>query len=81
MLSTGRQLKAARALAGVSQKGLAKLADLCPNTIVAMEKAEFGTIRSDFKTVQAVQRALENRGVEFLDNTPGVRVRKAEIAP
>jgi transcriptional regulator with XRE-family HTH domain len=75
MLTIGRQLKAARALAGVSQKKLATIAGVSANTIGAMERAGIKPFRADFGTVQSVQRALEGIGVELLDNRPGARLR------
>ncbi len=76
MLTTGNQLKAARALIGVEQKELAEAVGVNVNTIRSMEAAGTGPIAGRAQNVQAVQRAMEERGVEFLNHgNPGVRIR------
>jgi len=76
MLTTGNQLKAARALIGVEQKELAEAVGVNVNTIRSMEAAGTGPIAGRAQNVQAVQRAMEGRGVEFLNHgNPGVRIR------
>ena len=76
MLTTGNQLKAARALVGVEQARLAEVAGLNVNTIRNMEAAGPNPISGRSVNVQAVQRALETEGVEFLNHgSPGVRLR------
>lgn len=75
MLTTGNQLKAARALAGIDQATLAKAAGISPNTISAMEQRGAETLTSGLDTVRAVTRALNAAGVELLnDGRPGVRL-------
>lgn len=75
MLTTGNQLKAARALAGMDQINLAERAGVNPNTIRTMEASGPGAIAGRSVTVQAVQRALEAEGIEFLNHgQPGVRL-------
>ncbi|RUW65868.1 XRE family transcriptional regulator [Mesorhizobium sp. M4B.F.Ca.ET.215.01.1.1] len=77
MLTTGNQLKAARALVGVEQKEVAELANVNVNTIRSMEAAGAGPIAGRAQNVQAVQRVLETRGVEFLNHgRPGVQLRQ-----
>ena len=77
MLTTGNQLRAARALAEIEQAELAERAHVNVNTIRNMEKAGAGPIAGRSANVQAVQRALEEVGVEFLNHgEPGVRLRK-----
>nr|WP_131116551.1 helix-turn-helix domain-containing protein [Lichenihabitans psoromatis] len=79
MLTTGNQLKAARALSGIEQADLADRANLNVNTIRRMEKAAACPIAGRAANVQAVERALEAAGVEFLNHgQPGVRLRKAD---
>jgi transcriptional regulator with XRE-family HTH domain len=79
MLTTGNQLRAARALAGIEQGVLAKEAGLSTNTISAMEKLGEKTLVSGLDTIRAVMTALEARGIEFLNHgQPGVRL-KAKI--
>jgi transcriptional regulator with XRE-family HTH domain len=78
MLSTGNQLKAARALIGMEQSKLAELARLNVNTIRNMEAAGVGPIAGRSVNVQAVQRALEAAGLQFIPQDgggPGVRLR------
>lgn len=76
MLTTGNQLRAARALAGLTQVELAERAKLNPNTIRDMEARGEAVLRSSLETVRAVQLALEAAGVEFLNgDRPGVRVK------
>jgi hypothetical protein len=75
VLTTGNQLKAARSLLGVDQSFVADLARLNVNTIRNMESAGPGPIAGRSENVQAVQRALEKRGVQFLNHgRPGVRL-------
>ena len=76
MLTTGNQLKAARALAGIEQKELSELAGVNVNTIRNMEASGAGPVAGRSQNVQAVQRALETKGIEFLNHgQPGVRLR------
>jgi transcriptional regulator with XRE-family HTH domain len=76
MLTTGSQLKAARALTGMTRTELANLARLNVSTIAEMEARAGETLRSSFETVRAVQKVLEAAGVEFLNGkSPGVRLR------
>jgi hypothetical protein len=75
VLTTGNQLKAARSLLGVDQSFVADLASLSVNTIRNMEAGGPGPIAGRSENVQAVQRALENKGVQFLNHgRPGVRL-------
>ncbi|KQM34577.1 hypothetical protein ASF03_21245 [Rhizobium sp. Leaf68] len=75
MLTTGNQLKAARALAGIEQRDLAEKAGLNVNTIRNMESAGSGPIAGRATNVQSVQRILEEIGIEFLNHgNPGVRL-------
>ena len=77
MLTTGNQLKAARALAGIEQSKLAEAAKLNVNTIRNREAAGTGPIAGRSVNVQAVQRALEAAGVEFTNGgEPGVKLRR-----
>lgn len=77
MLTTGNQLKAARALAGLDQGELARRAGVNINTIGAMEKRGSEMLTSGLDKITAVMRALEEAGIEFLNHgQPGVRLRK-----
>jgi transcriptional regulator with XRE-family HTH domain len=84
-LTTGNQLKAARALAEIDQQQLADAAGVNVNTIRNMEARGAKAITSGAVTVHNVQVALEALGIEFLNHArPGVRLsqpseRAAEI--
>ncbi|WP_027154415.1 helix-turn-helix transcriptional regulator [Mesorhizobium sp. WSM2561] len=72
----GNQLKAARALVGIEQKDLAGQVGVNVNTIRSMEAAGTGPIAGRSQNVQAVQRALQAQGIEFLNHgRPGVQLR------
>jgi DNA-binding XRE family transcriptional regulator len=74
-LSTGNQLKAARALASVDQQQLANSAGVNVNTIRNMEARGAAPVTSSAVTVRKVQVALEALGIEFLNHSrPGVRL-------
>jgi transcriptional regulator with XRE-family HTH domain len=74
-LTTGNQLKAARALAGVDQQQVADSAGVNVNTIRNMEARGAEPITSGAVTVRNVQLALEALGIEFLNHArPGVRL-------
>jgi transcriptional regulator with XRE-family HTH domain len=76
MLTTGNQLKAARALAGMDQSTLAAKARLNINTVSSMEKRGSATLTSGLTTISAVMKALEAAGIEFLNHgRPGVRLK------
>lgn len=70
---TGDQCKAGRAMAGLSQKALAELAEVAIATIATFERGE----RTPYKrTLGALQTALESRGVLFTPD--GVQMARAE---
>lgn len=79
---TGRQIAAARALAGLSQAEVASSANISVPTLKRMEASE-GAATGMANNVAAVVRALEAAGVTFLaegeavDGGPGVRLRKS----
>ncbi len=80
MSITGRQIAAARALAGVSQADLAKDANLSIPTVKRMEGSP-GIAQGLHNNIAAVRRALESAGVEFIPENgggAGVRLRKIE---
>jgi len=81
MLKTGNQLKAARALIDMKQGDLAKLAGVNINTVVFMERTGSADITSAADKVLAVQTALEEAGIEFLNHgQPGVRLKAPKPA-
>jgi hypothetical protein len=82
-MSTGRrrlssgQIRAARALLRWSALDLARESTVGVNTIRRAEVAEH-QIALTMANEQAIRRALENAGVEFIDQNgggPGVRLR------
>jgi len=68
LLKTGNQMKAARALAGISQEELAKRIGLHINTVSVMERRGSRRLASTFATVTAVREALQSEGVVFIDD-------------
>src|SRR4051812_33372473 len=76
MLVTGSQLRAARALVRMEQERLAEVAGISGNTIRRLESQD-GLLDARASTLRALQRALEDAGVEFQDDgRPGVRIRE-----
>lgn len=77
---TAAQIRAARALLGWSGAQLAQAGGVSLQTIRRME-SELGPGRSSAANVDAVRRALEKAGVQFLDPDdagtagPGVRLK------
>ena len=72
-----RQIRAARALVGWEQTRLSEASSLAIGTIRRME-ASIGTVRGNAENVWKVQRALEDAGIEFIDENgggPGVRLK------
>ncbi|MCI5078243.1 helix-turn-helix transcriptional regulator [Oricola sp.] len=69
------QCKMARAATGMGVRELAERAKVSPDTIARLERGE--ELRE--RTVEAIQSALEEAGVEFIAENgggPGVRLRK-----
>jgi predicted transcriptional regulator len=67
---TGAQMKAARALLGIDQKELARIAGVSLPTIQRMEASE-GSVRAVVDSLEKVIRGLTDAGVELI----GVGVR------
>jgi transcriptional regulator with XRE-family HTH domain len=80
---TAYQVKAARALLGLSQAELAKLSGLGIATVKRLEIAT--ELRGAASTLWKIQTALEEAGVEFLSadkqSGPGVRLRPGVRLP
>jgi len=81
---TSNQLRAARALAGLDQKELARLSGVSLPTIQRMESSG-GNVRGVIDTLTKVIEALDRAGVELIsDNATsqgsgrGVRLRDAK---
>ena len=62
---TSSQIKAARALLGMTATKLAELSGVAYTTVVRMEASE-GIPSGQVKTLDSVQKALEEAGIEFL---------------
>jgi transcriptional regulator with XRE-family HTH domain len=74
---TSGQIKAARALLGITAKTLAEISDVAYTTVVRIESSD-GVPSGQVKTLDAVQRALERSGIEFIgtpESGAGVRFR------
>jgi len=74
---TGRQIRAARGLLGISAKDLAVLAGIGWATLQRVESFD-GTSTNRSGTLERVKAALEAQGIEFIgdpDTSPGVRLR------
>ena len=73
---TAAQMRAARALAGMEQKTLAKASGVSLPTIQRME-ASNGVVRGVIESLTKVMAALEAAGIEFINegaaNTGGGR--------
>src|SRR5258706_10267631 len=81
-LITSRQLRAARALAGIDQRMLAKAAKLSLPTIQRMEASD-GVIRGNVESLMKLIAALDRLGIELINEGAasagggrGLRVKK-----
>jgi predicted transcriptional regulator len=69
------QCRMARAALGMGVRELAASAKVSTDTVARLERGE----ELKQRTVEAIRRALEEAGVEFIDENgggPGVRLRK-----
>ena len=76
---TSAQIKAARALLGITVANLAELAGVGFTTIIRLESAD-GVPNGNIKTFDAVQKAFEKAGIEFIgspEDGAGVRFKKS----
>ena len=74
MITSG-QIKAARALVGMTATRLAELSGVAYTTVVRIESSD-GIPSGQVKTLSAVQKVLEEAGVEFIgtsEDGAGVR--------
>ena len=73
---TAIQIKMARAALGLGVRDLAKLAECAPSTVLRFESGKGGMQTG---TLARVQKALESKGVVFVEADeklgPGVRLR------
>ena len=74
-IPTGRQIAAARALAGFSQSDLATMANISVPTLKRMEASD-GPASGMKNNVLAIQSALQTAGVEFINDDRGEGVVK-----
>jgi len=77
---TSEVIRAARALLRWDQRKLAEVSSISLPTIKRLESKP-GSLEAHTSTVAALTRALENAGVEFIDENgggPGVRLRKRQ---
>ncbi|MBV8845302.1 MAG: helix-turn-helix transcriptional regulator [Bryobacterales bacterium] len=65
---TGRQVRAARALAGWTQPDLATAAGI---SVIAVKNIERGISDPRQSTIAAIERAFRDKGVVFLDIDDG----------
>ena len=75
MITSG-QIKAARALLGLTTAKLAEVSGIGFTTLVRLESFD-GVPSANIKTLDSVMRALENAGIQFIgtpDDGPGVRL-------
>ncbi|HYR37073.1 MAG TPA: helix-turn-helix transcriptional regulator [Burkholderiales bacterium] len=79
---TSRQLRAARALAGIDQRELAKASRLSLPTIQRMEASD-GVIRGNVESLMKLIAALERLGIELINEGAasegagrGIRLKK-----
>ena len=76
MITSG-QIKSARALVGWTARDLAAKAEIGFSTLIRLESAD-GVPAGNIKTIDAVKKALEGAGIEFIgtpNNGAGVRWR------
>jgi len=75
---TGAQIRAAKALLRWSGEELAEKSEVSLSSIRRFE-AKDGVHAGNVRTIEAIQKALESGGVEFIgspDDRPGVRLRE-----
>lgn len=75
-MPSGPQIRAARALIGISAEELAELAGVTSKTVQRFESVE-GIPASRSGTLESVKAALEAEGIEFIGDpvkSPGVRL-------
>jgi predicted transcriptional regulator len=73
-----RQLKAARSLLGWNQEDLAEASSISAPTIKRIEASD-GPIGGRSQTAELIVQALEEAGIEFIDENgggPGVRLKR-----
>ena len=82
-MMSSEQLRAARALIRWDQADLAKAAGVSTETIKRLERMDGPLGSTRVNTIEAMRRALEAAGVEFIAENgggPGVRLKKGASA-
>jgi transcriptional regulator with XRE-family HTH domain len=78
---TSEQIRAARAMLRIEQRDLADRSGVSLETIKRIERIP-GAVSAYTSTMAAIQRALEEGGIEFTNSgQPGVRLRNPVAAP
>jgi transcriptional regulator with XRE-family HTH domain len=84
---TARQLRAARALAGIDQRALARASRLSLPTIQRMEASD-GVVRGNVESLMKLIAALERLGIELIGEGAassgggrGLRLKKRGLTP
>lgn len=75
MAVTGRQIRAARALIGMSREDLAQKCDI---TMITVRNIEMETVEPQGKTLANILTFFDKEGVEFMDDE-GVRICKQKL--
>ncbi len=80
------QMRAARAMLGIDQKQLAKMAGVSLPTVQRMENSK-GPVRGNIDTLMKIVKAMDEAGIELIAENAhsvstgrGVRFKRAECA-
>jgi len=76
-LITSAQIRAARALLNWSRSDLSAFSGVGPSALMRLESSD-GVPSGNIKTFEAVQKAFESAGIEFIgtpENGAGVRLK------
>lgn len=81
MQITSKHLKSARVWLDWSQKDLAGHSGVSLPTIQRMEATESGPVRSKYESLVKVSDALEQAGIEFIDEMEfeGVQLKRPDL--
>ena len=71
----GKMIMGARAFLGLRKVNLAKMAHLGHDSIT---RAEYGDLASSINSLSAIQRVLEENGIEFLDGARSISLKVRE---
>ena len=79
---TSSQIKAARAMTGLTVRLLAEKSNIAFSTLVRLESAKDQIPSSNVETLKKLIKTFEALGVEFIgtpDDRPGVRLKKQSL--